>query len=499
MATTPPPEVQDRTLAELTERCIRSALPALQAAVDEGLTPEKYSYFVRIERDADGRRRKTSADAPLRYSSLLRSEERSWEKGILYSSLDGFDALFEYLHSDSAYWDYMSGGERLRRPEAELDVDDDWPERWFAIQVGSFVSDLVDRHIHVSGWKFDFGIYLTNYVLLERELKGQMPDGSPLRVDALIPLYGVTFDTDALDGEVRIETLQDDQLAASWPGQRMDDDDEGLLLSATHVCVLPGVPVTKDPVAGWLTPTAWSFDPVDRLLEVLATSTDHDFGVKHVLYRHDGWSDGWSANGLAGGAWPWTHDRRTSDLRRSGAPSEPALLDQAVVQRRVVQLVSGRHEPRLAARRLLGALCRDDDIDAVIDVCIGIEALVGDSSPQEITYKLALRSAAVLAQNGYPHTKTWFGVVKNLYARRSSIVHGKTKADDRNTIKALGGQYTAHSIGTFVLNRLLSTVLDKPELGVRASNDDLVLALISQPEPPDADIDLNRSARQKEG
>lgn len=492
MTTFPTSVVQDRTLAELAEPCVRSALHALQASIAEGLKPEKYRYFVKIERDAEGRRKKSSADAPLRFSSLLKAEERSWDPGVLYSSLDGFDALKTYLRSHPRYWDYMSGGENMRRSgEAE------WPETWFDVQVGSFVSNLVERHIHVNGWDFDHHAFLTHYALLERELVGTVPDGSALTVDALIPLYGVTFDTEALEGIVRIEALGDDQLASCWPGNRIDADDEKLLLSATHVCVLPNVPITKDPVAGWLNPTEWSFEPIDRLLEVLAASSDHPFGVKHVLYRHNDWSDAWVAGSRAGGAWTWTHDRRTKDLRRSGPPDEPSLLEQAVVQRRVSQLVAGRHEPRLAARRLLGSLCRDDDIDAVIDVCIGIEALVGDSSPSEITHKIALRTAAILAQNGYPHTKTWFTTVKSLYSRRSSIVHGKTKADDLNTIKALGGQYTAHSIGTFVLNRLLSTLLDKPELGIRASNDELILTLISQPESPNADIDLSRPIPQK--
>ena len=478
--------VHDAVLAGLTESCIRSALADLREAMAAGITPEKHSSFVRITTEASGKRTKSTEDPPLNYGSLIKAEDRPWTPGVSCEDIDGYRGLSDYLRGVPMYWSYLSAEDRFQSSDYK-----DWPERWFSASVQSFVSSLVNRHVHMSGWDFDKAVYQASYVLRERELRALDPGASPLTVDVLVPLYGVTFQSDTgrldgLSGSPRIEALEDSQLSACWPAHRIPDSESDLLLSATHAWVQPAVEVRKQPLAGWLIPSGLTFEELDRVLEIAAISAVGPFGTKHVLYRPNGWSDGWTGTLPPGGSWTWTVDRMVGGLSESSPIAEPTTLVQGVFSKRFRTLSDGPHELHLAASRLLGASLRIDPIDAVIDACIGIEALVGDSSPNDITYKLAIRSAALLAQTGYEDTAEIFNSVKSLYARRSKIVHGKLKPQDKNAVKALGGRFSANSVGTVLLSALLAVVLDNPQLVDRISNDDLVLTLLKHVDTTDS-------------
>lgn len=472
---------QDAVLAQHTESCVRAALMAVREAIAAGKKPEKTYSPIRITTDANGKRRKTTTSDPqFDYGSLIKSKDSAWPPGVDCEDLDGFQALSDYFRGVPAYWSYLSAEDHFQGSSYA-----DWPERWFTIGVQKFVSSLLDRHIHVSGWDFDAKTFESIYVLREREVRALVPGASPLTVDVLVPLYGITFDEDVssspgLKSDPCIEALDDSQLAACWPSQRISDAESDLLLSATHAWVRPSVNVHKQPVSGWLIPSDLAFDELDRVLEVAAVSTHRPFGTKHVLYRPNGWAENWTGHLPAGGSWTWTVDRLANGIDQFGVAAEPAVLPEEMFVRRFRNLSHGSHELHLAARRLLGALLRHDPIDAVIDACIGIEALVGDSSPNEITYKLAIRSAALLAQAGYEDTVGIFNSVKSLYARRSKIVHGKLKPGDENSVKALGGRFSANSVGTVLLSALLAVVLDDPSLTERVSNDDLVLSQLKR-------------------
>ncbi|NEK86585.1 hypothetical protein GCU60_12590 [Blastococcus saxobsidens] len=470
MTTSPGAPAWDETLAALAERCVRSALPALKAAIDAGVEPKANSNFVRIERDPDGTRVQTSNDPPPNYASLLEEDYVATTNQVPYESLDGYGDFHAYLRSVPAYFEHLSGGEILQQRS--------WAERFFGMKASEFIGRLVDRHIHIAGWSFDADVFADHYLLLERGLLGQSADGQMLTVDVLVPLYGLSFDSPAPDGSVRIEELGDELLAACWPGSQLERYDEQLLLGATHLWVHPQVPVTLDPVSGFADPTGLNLAGLDQLLQVGAISAVN-FGIKHVLYRPNNWAEWWIAGLPAAGRWSWTHERSSTRLKDLATRSRTEPLSQDQTQRRYATLAGAPHEIQLAARRLLSAACRSDPIDAVVDACIGIEALVGDSESNEITYKLALRTSAVLAYALGADPKLFFTTVKNLYARRSKIVHGKLKANDNNTVKAFGETFSANAIGSVVLSALLGAVLDKPELIGRIANDDLVLSLIS--------------------
>jgi Apea-like HEPN len=243
----------------------------------------------------------------------------------------------------------------------------------------------------------------------------------------------------------------------------------------------------SQPLTGWPVLSSLNFDALERLLEVIAASVHCPFGVKHVLYRPRGWAESWVGDTPAGGTWTWTYERSANGLGRSEVAPKSIHLTFADTERRLHALLNGRHELQVAARRLLLATCRQDPLDAVVDSCIGIEALVGDPSPNEVTHKLALRSAALLSAVDLADARVIFSTVKRLYGHRSKIVHGKLKPNDSNMIDVAGEQLAADSVANALLGLLLQAVLDNPTLSDQISNDELILSRLSERgEPPTA-------------
>lgn len=81
---------------------------------------------------------------------------------------------------------------------------------------------------------------------------------------------------------------------------------------------------------------------------------------------------------------------------------------------------------RLATRRLNSCLTRNDPSDSVLDGTIGLELLLGDDQNQSLSYKLRLRAAALTWLNGSSIPAAEIAdKVKQVYAARSAIVHGK--------------------------------------------------------------------------
>ncbi|MBB3749864.1 hypothetical protein FHT44_002325 [Mycolicibacterium sp. BK634] len=473
---TDPPQISDANLAKLAQDCVRTVLSELEALVRSGAAPRTQSHYVRIDVDGEGLRTKSNRDAPPDFGSwVLAKNNGSWETGVRLEDLETYRLLEQYLRDAPLYRATLSAEDQLKSTEFP-----EWSENWFTASVRTFVARLVDYHAHRSGWVLDSATFSRGYALIEPTLRTGFPGSHPLTVDVIVPLMGISFNGDPTSSNTGIELLEVEQLAASWPGHHIDRNDEMALLRCTHAWVQPAVPVAFQPLSGWLVASGIDFAPLERLLEVLAVSVHRPFGVKHVMYRPRGWAETFVGGVPAGGTWTWTYDRLAHGPGGSEQFVDATRVLLAETERRLGVLSTSRHEIQLAARRLLAAVCRPDPVDAVLDGCIGIEALVGDTAANEITYKLAIRSAAVLRAANLADAEIVFPTVKRLYSRRSQIVHGKLKPNDDNTIKALGGTFTADSVAAVLLGLLLQAVLDEPDLGNRVASDDLLLTLLDR-------------------
>ena len=86
-------------------------------------------------------------------------------------------------------------------------------------------------------------------------------------------------------------------------------------------------------------------------------------------------------------------------------------------------LRSSSHYLALPLRRLVDGLSRTRVDDKIVDYAIGLEALLTASARDELSYRFALRGAAILAEAGEDRPET-FNSLKRFYDARSTIVHG---------------------------------------------------------------------------
>jgi hypothetical protein len=111
----------------------------------------------------------------------------------------------------------------------------------------------------------------------------------------------------------------------------------------------------------------------------------------------------------------------------------------------------------LATRRLYSSTLREDEVDEIVDLCVGIEALVSDSSPGDTTYKMALRTAAVLAQTEgvILGSEAIFRCMKSIYGYRSALVHGSSDAAKKSMVKIGDGEVKATTVARQFLQQML--------------------------------------------
>jgi hypothetical protein len=178
-----------------------------------------------------------------------------------------------------------------------------------------------------------------------------------------------------------------------------------------------------------------------------------------------------------GGYWFEFEDRDLSDSRHYGgvllsndleevtpfAFSSPTTLDPEDA-RRVASTFLALDEPlrsklRLALRRLNQAIRRPPHGDRALDLAISLESLLGDRSPGETTYKLALRAALVL-DVPLERRREVRGIVDALYDLRSRLAHDgylppekKVKAGEKQLAPMVID--TATTITTEVLRAIL--------------------------------------------
>jgi len=88
---------------------------------------------------------------------------------------------------------------------------------------------------------------------------------------------------------------------------------------------------------------------------------------------------------------------------------------------------------------------------------------LSDKSKQDITYKLSLRVAAMMAASGAPETpQDLFRLTRKVYDYRSAVVHGDD-ADGRRMIRdGRGNEAAAIEVAERLLRSCLSKLLNRP-------------------------------------
>jgi hypothetical protein len=149
-------------------------------------------------------------------------------------------------------------------------------------------------------------------------------------------------------------------------------------------------------------------------------------------------------------------------------------------------LTSGRRVA-LAARRLSSSKLRVREDDRIIDLCIALEALLGDKSPGETTHRLAMQVAGILAQSDIPELppQEVFASVNRIYDYRSSVAHGEDPEKKRiiSGMTAFPYPVSATYLAEYYVRITLLTLLGEPAWRNPATIDREILLGALKPMP----------------
>jgi hypothetical protein len=355
-----------------------------------------------------------------RYSGIF-GLRKSEFNAVSYADIAHLEALFDYASRDerlSAYYLFTE-------PEGDID------RMMFEVWVARPVLNILDRLLHLYGDDFDEDALRAIYQEIER---GVLDEELPIEI--VVPIALTSFEAEtrinAGDG-ASLEPMSDDWQLARTPGHEagLATAHPCVVSAATHALVLTGWTMPNQHIVGSRThePSFYPIERVERWFDALRIVSGAQTGFAQINIRPIGWAYGWEG--------PLPAIRRGPLVRRyppgweQHAWIEPPsmIVSNAQVAEVAAVDIALRDAPRqlqLGARRLGSAALREDEGDAIIDLCIGLEAAVGDDSATEMTHKLALRTAALLARDHGHVAHEVFKNVKTIYAYRSAFVHGRT-------------------------------------------------------------------------
>ncbi len=281
--------------------------------------------------------------------------------------------------------------------------------------------------------------------------------------DVVVPLLAVSFDLDTplqIDGDIWIEPLtQSEHRVRALPWIRDGVVDPYVAAAATHAIVFKNVEfpnVVHTLRRGDALPEGISVDVAHDVAEAVHIVAGASTGHAQVLVRPHGWAADWVLD--LPPLWScWTGRAYPEELNLREWRSEMSPLSQEDLNT-VIRVARGlKNAPRnvqIAARRCRKMTFRDDDEDVVLDLAIGIEALLG-REPDALTHRMAQRAAIALSSTIPPEST--YKLIKDFYSIRSQIAHGASPK--RWTVRLGDREFGAIWIGTLLLRELLQNLL----------------------------------------
>ncbi|MFL6137443.1 MAG: hypothetical protein ACJ74O_06550 [Frankiaceae bacterium] len=475
-------------LFEAARRVSLAMLDVLHGLHDSGHRFEMHQSYPIVDPEAPGDSPFTwvkTASGPPNYGSVF-SLDTSWTAKVAYRDLDGFDQFLALVHADDQVTRFL-GGPRL---------DDEMGQRFVVFGAAQLPENMAERHLHQHGWNAPD---TNDLVDVYCELEHFWLHHGALASELLVPILGVSFDDDLIDlpNGWRIERMSTETQRARWPVTTQALQHAAALRAATHTLVIPGMTVGCEfSFPGFVNPLdgQYPIEQIDEFFQALAAATSGHSGYGHFVFRPHGWANGYIADLpvlLPGPVIP----RYPKRLEHVTEQPQSQLTSQDTKYLRAH--VSGSSDAklpsrvRLAARRLVTATRRDDTDDSVVDLCVALEALVGDRGPGETTYKVAMRTAALLADEWKPDFTRM--VVTRAYSYRSDVVHGRAPSKYAATDLDGTPQSTLELV-EFVARQLLSRFLQDLSLTAEVADERMIQSLRDAPLPPAAAADETADA-----
>lgn len=320
-------------------------------------------------------------------------------------------------------------------------------------------------------------------VLAERLANGFQAERPP--VELVAPVLMVRFDVQdsfEMSEDLHLVKMSDDFIREKADSFRGHGLHATLQDCATHALVLSKLELVDN--TRWFgTSDARGFisDVIDLAMSCIRLVSDVDTGYSQLIVRGVGWDAGFKADIRRLVRKVPVKAYRDSLEFGWLRPTPFVSGDELAAIRSLISTlrdVDETHHVRVALRRLSAGILRVEEADSLLDYCIGLEALLGDESTTEVTHKLAMRTAAVLAMAGLEtEPAVIYRAVKRIYAVRSKVVHGKAGSLGKEIDLGSGlGTTSATRAALEVLRHALITVVGATDIWDPAEIDRVILS-----------------------
>jgi hypothetical protein len=427
-----------------------------------------YHYdYPSLEHFDSGQPRVTHGKGPINYAGLFKmGETNGWS--VSFDEVPALGELGRLAVEDEAL--------RARLLVPEIEKMDEWREHWVKLSAAGIPLDVLDRLMNTVGDGFTEDDFKTAWEPVRNGLVWEK-----LPVEVVVPVCLATFDltksVELAEGML-LEPLPEGEQRARVPKTVWDAAaHDCVIAAATHAVTIRGCTV-DGPGRMLLEYGRREFYPTDKIelaFEALRIATSVRIGYAQIYMRPIGWAWHYPADlpPVIQGSISRRYPPRFEDygwLRAAERITEAQVNDAAM---NLAELLAAGESSQaadksfqLASRRFSSTALRTEEDDAILDLCIALEAAVGDHDRNEMTYKLGLRTAAILALAGerYSDATVVMQRVKYLYGWRSAIVHGDDVEKARRKFLGEDKDVNGLDVATALVRHVLRQLVRRSDL-----------------------------------
>lgn len=351
-------------------------------------------------------------------------------------------------------------------------LKDDKISNMFSIFVTSIPKDIANRYIHTHK---TFTPQIDEISSIYSQIE-EFIFSEKLNIDIVVPILFVkfNFDTIALDEKTEIRKIDNQyQLARNEIKSYRVSVHDSVVASATHALILKGWYVHNSESIIMFdilsNPLVYPIDQIDKFFGAVRLIKQIDTGYAQLMAYSIGWARHFKADlpnieGTTIRSYPSFFENYywNSDTFPEINTEEAALVGKFYLN----LLDSKENSINIAIKRLNQCLVRDNEEDSVLDATIALEALFSDGGNQEMTYKLAMRAAALskLDEDFEDSPNEVFNNIKKIYGYRSAIVHGSKDIEKKRVIKLSEEKnMPVNNLAIKYLKQFLTLMIEYPE------------------------------------
>jgi hypothetical protein len=356
---------------------------------------------------------------------------------------------------------------RLLLPQIELD---ELQEQWIRRSAALIPLQVLDRLMVTKGGAFTEEDFRDAWTPLRT---GLVLEWLPVEIVVPVALAGFDVtDTYELAPGIRLDSMPEGEQRARMPKTVFFEEANHCVLgAATHAVVLEGYKL-PGPGRMLLEYGKRSFYPIEKIesaFHALRVGTSIPLGWAQIYIRPIGWAWDYKADlpPIISGSLARRYPVAFDNYGWLQPPQVVSQGDLAVARAALREFEGDDRALRLTARRFGGVALREDDEDAVLDLCKALEAALGDGQRTEMTYKLGMRASAVMTAAGLDRDApgTILKQVRLLYAWRSALAHGGNEVKARRRYEeAAGAEGDGVRAATNLVRVILRQLVQSPEL-----------------------------------